>query len=111
MRTLRTRLGPPKRTILKLPEKRADPFYLSPEWRALMASIIRQRGRICEDPDHDPASPRSGIRLFGDHVIEIKDGGARLDPRNVMLRCGTCHSRKTAKARAARYHEGHGGGV
>ena len=104
MKTLRTRLGPPRRTILKLPEKRADPFYLSKEWRALIGRIIRERGRVCQDPEHDPAKPRTGIRLFGDHVIEINDGGPRLDPTNVLLRCGPCHTRKTAAARSARYN-------
>lgn len=80
------------------PPKRADCFYSSPEWRALMSCIIAQRGRRCEDPEHDPVRPRTGIRVFGDHVHELRDGGAPLDPRNILLRCGSCHSRKTAAA-------------
>lgn len=106
MRTLCTRLQPSRRTKLKLPEKQADAFYLSREWRALMDGIIARRGRICEDPEHDAARPRAGGRVFGDHIIEIRDGGARLDERNVMLRCGSCHSRKTAAERARRMGEG-----
>jgi hypothetical protein len=84
------------------PEKRADPFYLSAEWRSLMAEITRERGRRCEDPDHDPLSPREGVRVFGDHIQELRDGGAPLDKRNIMLRCGACHGRKTAAARSRR---------
>jgi 5-methylcytosine-specific restriction enzyme A len=38
------------------------------------------------------------VRIFGDHIIELKDGGAPLDPSNIMLLCPTCHARKTAKA-------------
>jgi len=79
-------------------EKRADPFYLSKEWKALIAKLIRQRGRRCEDTEHDPSKPRDGVRIFGDHVQEIKDGGALLDPVNIMLRCSFCHARKTASA-------------
>jgi 5-methylcytosine-specific restriction enzyme A len=83
-------------------EKKADPFYLSPEWKALMRDIIKQRGRRCEDEQHDPSKPREGMRVYGDHVIEIKDGGALLDPNNILCRCGPCHGRKTAAARADR---------
>lgn len=83
------------RTIALAP-KTADAFYLSPEWRSLMASIIAERGRRCED------CGRTGTRIFGDHIIEIKDGGPPLDRRNIRCRCGSCHSRKTAEERAKR---------
>ncbi len=84
------------------PPKQAAPFYTSPEWRALIAEIIRHRGRACEDPRHDPAQPRTGIRIYGDHVVELRDGGAALDSRNIVLRCGPCHNRKTAAERVRR---------
>jgi len=58
---------------------------------------------MCYDPEHDPAVPRHGHRIYGDHVIEIADGGALLDPRNIVLRCPACHTRKTNIARAKRY--------
>jgi 5-methylcytosine-specific restriction protein A len=103
LRTIGHKLRPPaRRGMVVVREKKADPFYLSPEWKALMRDIIRARGRRCEDPRHDPASPRDGVRLYGDHIIERNDGGAELDPANVLLRCGPCHGRKTAQARAAR---------
>jgi 5-methylcytosine-specific restriction enzyme A len=77
------------------PPKVADSFYLSPEWRTLVADINLDRGAWCEDCG-------AGGRLFGDHIVEIKDGGAKLDARNVRLLCSGCHARKTAKAKAAR---------
>ncbi|MEH6721304.1 MAG: HNH endonuclease signature motif containing protein [Aurantimonas endophytica] len=76
--------------------KIADPFYLSPEWRRLMADIKRHRGNACED-----VGPHAG-RIMGDHIVEVKDGGARLDPSNIMLRCTACHNRKTHREKAAR---------
>lgn len=103
MRTIHHKLQPTNRAKLHAPTKKALPFYQSAEWKALMASIIQARGRRCEDGDHDPARPRDGIRIFGDHIIELKDGGAPLDPKNVRLCCGSCHTRKTGAARAARY--------
>jgi 5-methylcytosine-specific restriction protein A len=78
------------------PAKKADQFYLSPEWRKLMARIIAERGRVCEE------CKRTGTRIFGDHIIELQDGGAALDPKNISLKCGACHTRKTAAARSQR---------
>ena len=88
-----------QRTALP-PAKLAGAFYTSPKWRRLMAEIIAERGRRCEDPQCQRTSPPS--RVFGDHIVELRDGGAPLDKRNVLLRCGSCHTRKTAESRAAR---------
>jgi hypothetical protein len=96
------RIGQADTRRVRPPPKVAAPFYSTPEWRQLLANIIRERGRRCEDPKHDPAQPRGGRQIYGDHVIELKDGGAALDPRNVMLRCASCHGRKTVAARAKR---------
>lgn len=83
------------------PAKTAARFYLSPEWRTLIARLIGERGRRCQDTQCKMPW-RRGIRVFGDHVKELEDGGAPLDPDNILLRCGSCHTRKTAEARAAR---------
>lgn len=83
------------------PEKTADTIYRSPEWRALVERLIVERARICQDVQC-PTPGRWQGRLIADHVVEIKDGGAPLDPRNVLLRCSTCHARKTAREAAAR---------
>lgn len=103
LRVIGQKLRPPARNArISVRPKEALPFYLSPEWKALMRQIIKVRGRRCEDLKHDVAKPRDGIRLYGDHIVELADGGSKLDPRNVMLRCATCHGRKTAETRAAR---------
>lgn len=105
LRTFNTKLGRPIDTsIAPTPEKVADQFYLSPEWRALMDRLKRERGDACEDPEHDDRLPRTRVRIFGDHIREIRDGGEKLDPANVMLRCGTCHARKTQEQRVARFN-------
>jgi 5-methylcytosine-specific restriction enzyme A len=111
MTTLRT-LGRPKvspsnrHKVRLVDNKRAfTSFYLSTEWRTLTNQIKRDRGAVCEDLTHSPRHPRSGVRLIADHRVELKDGGAPLDPRNIMLRCGACHTRKTMVERARRYHQ------
>lgn len=78
--------------------KLADPFYLSPGWRALVNRLIAERGRRCEEK----TCGRTNCRIFGDHIVELKDGGAPLDARNVRLLCQACHTAKTNRARAAR---------
>lgn len=95
IRTLDTR-------TVKVAPKKADDFYLSPEWRKLMAEIIAERGRRCEDPHCDGKTHHAGMRVFGDHIVELRDGGPPLDKRNILLRCGASHTRKTIAARAAR---------
>lgn len=95
------RLGTLDTRRLSMPAKIVEPFYTSAPWRQLMARIIAQRGRRCQDPEHkgrhDPTA-----RIFGDHIVERRDGGADLDEANVLLRCGSCHTSKTAAARQAR---------
>lgn len=80
---------------VKAPPKRADSFYTSPEWRTLVHDIRVERGAYC-------AVCGCGGRIFADHIRELKDGGAALDPANVQLLCGLHHQRKTAAVRAAR---------
>jgi 5-methylcytosine-specific restriction protein A len=103
MKTLRTGIGTPlDLRSVRPPAKRVDPYYLTPEHQAWRDRVIARAGARCEDPEHDPRRPRSGIRLFADHIRELQDGGARLDLDNGMARCGSCHSRKTAVERDAR---------
>lgn len=102
LRTMGAKLGPPRQIKIRLPAKKVDGFYQSQEWRALMDAIIKKRGRRCEDPDHDPKQSRTDRRIYGDHIRELRDGGAPLDEANVMLRCASCHTRKTVAERAKR---------
>jgi hypothetical protein len=81
--------------------KRGGDFYLSPEWKALRNLLIKQRGWHCEDPKCE--TPRGPWKqIYGDHIVEIADGGAKLDRHNILLRCGVCHGRKTRDAKLKR---------
>ena len=93
--TLDTRIARPA-------PKTADPFYLSPEWRKLVSGLISKRGRRCEACGKTRGDDGQPVRLIGDHVHELRDGGAPLDEGNVRLVCQPCHNAKTAKARAER---------
>ena len=100
LKTLRPLLAVLEQRSAMPPVKAAADFYTSPAWRALIERIIAARGRRCEDPACRRRRPAT--RVFGDHIVELIDGGAPLDERNIMLRCGSCHTRKTAEQRAAR---------
>ena len=103
---MKLRCAPPRvkaaetRRVLP-PLKVALPFYSTPEWKALMRQIIAERGRRCQD------CGREGCRVFGDHIQELSDGGAALDPENVRLKCGSCHTAKTMQARKERAEQIH----
>jgi hypothetical protein len=77
--------------------KQALPFYQSAEWKALVSA---RKG----DRDWHAARARGkpGERLILDHIHEIRDGGARLDPKNTQWLTMSEHQAKTAKAKRAR---------
>ena len=83
------------------PPKVADPHYSSRahiDWRN---AVVARAGGRCQDPDCQYPD-RRGIRLFADHIVELKDGGDALNLANGLARCGSCHTRKTARERAKR---------
>ena len=86
---------------LSPPPKPTDPIYSSAEYRAWRSKVIARAHRRCQDPQH-VGSHEPGARLYADHIHELRDGGAPFDVGNGMARCASCHSAKTARARAAR---------
>lgn len=78
--------------------KQVEGFYSSSAWRGLVSDIKQERGARCERV----GCPTPTHRVIADHIVERKDGGADLDPRNIELLCFTHHQQKTAQARAAR---------
>ena len=76
-------------------------WYATPEHRTWRATVLARAHGHCQGPN----CGRFGVRLFADHIREISDGGAPLDPDNGQALCGSCHSRKTwamAKTRRGR---------
>lgn len=103
LRTLKDRLARQQQR-LRSPEKRADRFYLSPEWRALKA-----RRRLDRDYFAAKARAKAGEWVILDHKRERKDGGDELDPANTEWLTVSEHAAKTARARSDRA-QGRGGG-
>jgi 5-methylcytosine-specific restriction endonuclease McrA len=83
-------------TSAKPAPKTTNPFYLTPEWRDVVALVRQSRPPCCAQ------CRRTGVRLFADHIIELQDGGDPYDTTGIQLLCSACHSRKTVAARARR---------
>jgi hypothetical protein len=107
LRTLRPRVPMAKLSTATLPRKTADPFYLSREWIELRDRVRREASGRCQAP----GCGRRERRMFVDHIVELKDGGAPLDRANVWLLCGSCHTAKTYAARGRRFARPGGGSV
>ena len=81
---------------VELPPKQADAYYRTEghlQWRRM---VIERAGFACE---------RCGaerVRLFADHIKELRDGGDPLDLANGWALCGACHSQKTYAEKRAR---------
>ncbi len=73
-------------------------FYQSKDWRALRAAVLRD-DPLCV------ACQAKGMLVAAtvvDHVVPLKDGGARFDRANLQPLCVSCHNRKTARETAGR---------
>lgn len=99
LRTLAPRLAVLDTRTAKPPPKTADPHYLTAEHRAWRQAVIARAGGRCQAP----GCGRAERRMFADHIVELRDGGAPHDPKNGQCLCGSCHTAKTAARRAARY--------
>lgn len=78
----------------------ADPslkFYSSAPWQQFRSTVIAERGRRCEICGTTPNT------AYLDHIEELRDGGAPLDRSNVQVLCGSCHQKKSIRARMTRF--------
>jgi len=73
-------------------------FYQSKDWRVLRAAVLRESPLcvVCK------AKERLIAAGVVDHVVPLKDGGARFDRANLQPLCVSCHNRKTARETAGR---------
>ena len=96
MRMLKPSITARDPRTVKAPPKTGEPFYSSADWIRLRDAERAAAKGICRRPG-------CGKRGFiVDHIVEIKDGGAKLDPLNVELLCSSHHGSKTVEARAKR---------
>lgn len=90
-------IAAPERSRIQSQPKKANDHYLTPEHKAWRKAVLTRAGFHCEGE-----GPHSGP-LHADHIVEVKDGGAKLDPSNGRCLCQACHNRKTADERSRRF--------
>ena len=73
-------------------------FYQSAAWRACRAAFLQAHPLCCRCDAHGLLV----VATVVDHVVPIKDGGARFDWNNLQSLCVSCHNRKTAGETHAR---------
>ena len=73
-------------------------FYQSAAWRAVRAAFLREHP-VCA---RCAGRGRVVAAVVADHVLPLKDGGARFDWANLQALCVPCHNRKTAGETAKR---------
>jgi 5-methylcytosine-specific restriction enzyme A len=107
MKTAPPRLTARDSRKVKPPEKRADAIYATPEYRAWRARVIRHAGARCEWVERGQRCIKAEPlhRMFADHRVELRDGGAPFDPMNGQCLCGAHHTMKTDRERARRMAE------
>ena len=91
--------------VVTLPLKQKDPIYNTPEFQVWRAEVVRRAGGRCEAVDphgHRCSRAWPEHRLYADHIVELKDGGALLDLANGQALCASHHETKTMAARARR---------
>jgi len=71
-------------------------FYGSAAWKAIRVVVQREAKRTCE------SCGKTDTRIYVDHRIEMRDGGAPLERSNLQALCGVCHARKSAREREKR---------
>ena len=105
LKAMAPRLRPFDGRRIKAEPKRADPIYADARYRAFRNVVIARAAGHCQDTECKTPQRRPS-RLFADHIIEVqdllRDGGDPFDPANGLARCGSCHTRKTARVRAKR---------
>src|SRR5262249_27197298 len=89
----------------RLPPRRTDPIYNTPEFIHWRAMGIDRGGGQCEAIVNGQrctkAKPQH--RVYADHIVELRDGGSLTDPNNGQCLCRSHHEIKTLAARKLRH--------
>jgi 5-methylcytosine-specific restriction protein A len=101
LRTLPSRLKPAtqaRASFRKTEGGKNAAHYQTEEHRKWRLAVLKRDGFACVKC----GATGRGVRLIADHIVEIEDGGALLDPANGQTLCLACSNRKTAASRGAR---------
>jgi 5-methylcytosine-specific restriction enzyme A len=105
LRQLGPLVAPRNTNTVKLAPRYRDPFYETAGYREWRRLVLARAGRQCEYTDgYGLRCTRQApaCRLYAHHIVEVKDGGALLDPANGRALCHQHHEQASAQARSQR---------
>ena len=104
LRTLTPLVRTANTNTTKLPPRRIDPVYSTPEFQRWRALVVERAGYRCEAIDHGfrCTKAKPDHRVYADHIIELRDGGAPFDLNNGRCLCASHHELKTMAVRTKR---------
>jgi 5-methylcytosine-specific restriction enzyme A len=108
LRMLSPLVTPRDLSTTRLAPRPRDPFYNTPEFRTWRRLVLARAGRQCEYVDgygQRCTQQAPECRLYAHHIVEVKDGGALLDPSNGRALCHQHHEQASALARARRLRD------
>ena len=73
-------------------------IYQSAAWRAVRRRVLERDGKVCQI--RLPGC--RGVATAVDHIVELDDGGAELDPGNLQAACVPCNTAKRNRRVAQR---------
>lgn len=76
--------------------KHTDALYSTPAYRVWRRDVVRQANGKCEwvEPNGSLCGAAQ-LRMYADHVVEVRDGGAQFDRSNGQCLCAKHHTIKT----------------
>lgn len=98
MKNFNTRLKLFETKKVRAPDKVVEHFYTTPQWKEARQAALERDNYTCTTPN----CGRTETRMFVDHIIERKDGGADYDLSNLQVLCGKHHTLKTLEDRSKR---------
>lgn len=94
--SLKHRIAPRDTRTAQPGPKITASHYGTEAHRQWARDVIRKAGYACQ------GCGRRGVKLYADHIVELKDGGSATDPANGSAKCASCHTKKTIDERAKR---------
>ena len=100
--TTRNKYCDEHKNVMRVRTRHRRRHYATPEYQANRAMALARAKGCCQDPDHEgPRFINDPRAVHADHVVAVQDGGTD-QYTNLMIRCRSCHSRKTLKERRNR---------
>ena len=92
-------------STVPLPPKVKDAVYTTPQYRVWRAQVVARAGGRCEvvERGHRCSRAQPEYRMYADHIVEIKDGGAVYDSTNGQCLCYMHHTIKSNEVKKKRY--------